>query len=51
MASDAVISSGEESMSRMDAMVRANPRAPRPMASADDELTTRNLRGWTWLRP
>lgn len=38
-------------MSRMDVMVRANARALRPMASADDECMTRNLRGRIWLRP
>jgi hypothetical protein len=35
----------------MDAMVHANRRALRPMAPADDEPTTPNLRDWIWLRP
>ncbi|HEX5306009.1 MAG TPA: hypothetical protein VFW82_07985, partial [Dyella sp.] len=49
--SDAVIFSGEESMSRMDVMVRAKARALRPMASAYDECMARSLLGQIWLRP
>lgn len=37
-------------MSRMDVMVRAEARALQPMASADDERMTRNLRGQISLR-
>lgn len=38
-------------MSCMDAMVRANLRAPRPNALADDEVTTWNHRDRIRLRP